>query len=49
MATLFNKTEVELELLNNIDTLLMIEDGIRGGIIHAINIHAEANNKYIRR
>ena len=27
--------------------LLMIEDGIRGGITHAIHRYAEANNKYM--
>ena len=28
--------------------LLMVEKGIRGGIIHTIHRHAEANNKYIK-
>ena len=31
------KTGVELELITNVDMLLMIEKGIRGGICHAIH------------
>ena len=31
------KTGVELELITNVDMLLMIEIGIRGGICHAIH------------
>ena len=27
--------------------LLMVEDGIRGGITHVINTHTETNNKYM--
>ena len=42
------KTEVELELLINIDMLLMVEKGIRGGICQAIHRYAEANNKYMK-
>ena len=42
------KTGVELELLTNIDMLLMVEKGIRGGICHAINRCARANNKYVK-
>ena len=30
------KTEVKLELLTDVDMLLMVEEGIRGGICHAI-------------
>ena len=41
-------TGVKLELLTDIDMLLMIEKGIRGGICHAIHRHAKANNKYTK-
>ena len=34
------KTEVELELITNVDMLLMIGKGIRGEICHAIHRYA---------
>ena len=41
------KTGLELELTTNVEMLLMIEKGIRGGICHAIHRYAKANNKYM--
>ena len=42
------KNEVTLELLTDIDILLMVKKGIRGGICHAIHRYAKANNKYMK-
>ena len=42
------KTNVELELLTDYDMLLMIEEGIRGGICHAMQLYAHADNKYVK-
>ena len=42
------KTKLNLELLTNIDMLLMVEKGIRGGICQAIHRHAKENNKYMK-
>ena len=41
------KTKVKLDYLTDIDMLLMVEKGIRGGICNAIYHHAKANNKYM--
>ena len=40
------KTNIELELLRDYDMLLMVEEGIRGGICHSI--HRYANNKCMK-
>ena len=40
--------KVKLDFLIDIDMLLMVEKGIRGGICHAIYRYAKANNKYIK-
>ena len=39
------KTNIKLELLTDYDMLLMVKEGIRGGICHSIHRHAKANNK----
>ena len=41
------KTEVELELFTNYHMLLMVENGIRGGICQASHRYAKANNNYV--
>ena len=41
------KTGVELELITNVDILLMIEKGIRGGMCHVIHRYAKVNNNYM--
>ena len=42
------KAKVKLNLLTDIDMLLMIKKGIRGGICHAIHRYVKANNKYMK-
>ena len=48
MASMSKKTIVKLELLFDYDMLLMVEEGIRGGICHSIHRYAKANNKYMK-
>ena len=43
------KRNVKLELLTDYDMLLMVEEGIRGGICHSIHRSVKANNKYMKK
>ena len=42
------KTNIELELLTHYDILLMVEEGIRGGICHSMHRFAKANYKFMK-
>ena len=42
------KIKVKLDLLTDINILLTVEKGIRGGICHSIYGYARANNKYVK-
>ena len=42
------KTKARLHLRTDINMLLMLEKGIRGGICHTIHQYAKANNKYLK-
>ena len=41
------RNEFRFELLKDIDMLLMVEKGIRGGITQAVKRYAKANNNYM--
>ena len=48
MKVALKKTKVKLQFSTDIDMLLMVEKGIRGGICYAIHQYAKTNNKYIK-
>ena len=46
--TCLKKTGVKLELLTNYDMLLLVENGIRGGLCQATHRYAKTNTKYLK-
>ena len=48
MASLFKNAGLKLELLTDYDIILMIEEGIRGGICQATHRCAKANNNVMK-
>ena len=48
LQTAFKKKKVKLDLLTDIDTLTIVEKGIRDGICQSIHRFAKANNKYMK-
>ena len=48
MASVSKENERKFKIITDYDILLMVEEGIRGGICHSIHKHAKANNKYMK-
>ena len=48
MATSFKKTKVKTVPLTDINILLILEKGIRGGICYSISRYAKAYKKYMK-
>ena len=47
MVNSLKKTKVKLDLLADVNMLLMMGKGIRGGLCHAIKRYVKAINKYM--
>ena len=47
MESLLKRADLNLALLTDIDTSLMIEAGVRGGMCQPIHRYAKANHKYV--
>ena len=47
MVSSFKTDKTKLDLLSDIDMLLIVEKGIRGGIYHPIYRYPKANDKYM--
>ena len=48
MQAYLKNTEAKLKLLTDIDTLLIIEKGIRGRMCQSTHRYVKANNKYTK-
>ena len=48
MACILKNTKIKLDFLTDVDILLMIENGILGGMYAALHRYGKANNKYMK-
>ena len=47
MTSVFKKKKYEFRIITDVDILLIIETGIRGGMCQSIHRYAKANNKHM--